>query len=188
MPAALRFAAVAAVVWGLALAAAARSEAPPAADAPPAVDIPNAVVPAPGVRSGGQPSEAAFEQAAAAGYRTVINLRVPGERGTWDEEAKAAQLGMRYLSLPIAVDAGLNEANARRFAELLEEAERPVLLHCGSGNRIGAMFALKAFYLDGLDAEAAIAVGLASGLTRLEPAVRARLAEAAEAAEEEPER
>ena len=47
-----------------------------------------------------------------------------------------------------------------------------MLLHCGSGNRVGALLALKAFWLDGGSAEEALEVGLAGGVTRLEPTVR----------------
>jgi hypothetical protein len=49
------------------------------------------------------------------------------------------------------------------------------MLHCGSGNRIGALFALMAFHLEGESADRALQVGREAGLTRLEPVVRERL-------------
>ena len=55
----------------------------------------------------------------------------------------------------------------------------PVLLHCGSGNRVGALLALAAFHVDGRPADAALQYGLDSGLTRLEPVVRDHLSAAA---------
>ncbi len=140
--------------------------------------LPNAKRPLAGVVSGGQPSEEQLARAAAAGYRTVINLRMPSEDGVADEEARVAELGMQYVSLPIDGADGITEENARALAESLETSERPVLLHCGSGNRIGALLALSSYYVEGKSADEAIQYGLDSGLTGLEPVVRERLAAA----------
>ncbi|MNN82154.1 hypothetical protein D3C81_1990580 [compost metagenome] len=49
-----------------------------------------------------------------------------------------------------------------------------MLLHCASGNRVGALLALLA-HERGLDEEAAIAEGRAAGLGSLEPTVRAQI-------------
>lgn len=149
---------------------------PPAAEAapPPArVEIRNARSPIPGVLTGGQPTEEQIEQAAQAGYRTVVNLRTPGEEGSWDEAPKVEELGMRYVSIPVAGADGINPDNARRLFDVLgDEDNHPVMVHCGSGNRVGALFALDAFHVDGKDAEAAIEIGREAGLTRLEETVR----------------
>jgi protein tyrosine phosphatase (PTP) superfamily phosphohydrolase (DUF442 family) len=82
---------------------------------------------------------------------------------------------MVYVNLPIQGAAGLTEANARALARALAETPRPVLLHCSSGNRAGAILALKAHVVDGLDAEAALQLARDSGVTKLEPALRAAL-------------
>ena len=140
--------------------------------------LPNARRPLDGVVSGGQPSEEQLAAAAAAGYRTVINLRMPSEDGLPGEAERVAELGLDYLSLPIDGADGITEDNARELAQALETAERPLLLHCGSGNRIGALLALSAYHVDGKSAEESIQFGLDSGLTRLEPVVRERLAAA----------
>ena len=50
-----------------------------------------------------------------------------------------------------------------------------VLFSCGSSNRVGALFALKARLLDGKSPDEAIAIGEACGMTRLEPVVRQAL-------------
>lgn len=147
---------------------------PAAADEPPAprIEIVNALTPLPGVLSGGQVTAEQLAAAAAAGYRTVVNLRTSEEPLDWDEPARVEELGMRYVALPIAGAADVTRENAEKLARILEEAPRPLLLHCGSGNRVGALFALKAYYLDGKDAEAALRIGLDAGLTKLEPKVR----------------
>ena len=144
--------------------------------------LPNARQTFEGVLAGGQPSPDQLEAARAAGFRTVINLRVPGERDTHGEPERVEALGMSYVSIPVQGADGLTEENARRLARALEEAEYPVIVHCGSGNRVAGLFALKAFYLDGKSAEQALAIGAQAGLTRLEPAVEERLAAAARGA------
>jgi uncharacterized protein (TIGR01244 family) len=144
----------------------------------PSIEIPirNARTPLEGVLTGGQVTEADLTAAAQAGYRTVVNLRTLGEEGAWDETEFVEGLGMRFLHIPVAGAAGLTEDNVQALAEVIEdEANHPLLIHCGSGNRVGALFALKAFQLDGKSAEEALAIGLEAGLTRLEPAVRERL-------------
>jgi len=140
------------------------------------IEIRNARTPLPGVLSGGQVTEEQLTEAAAAGYRSVVNLRMPEELREWDEPAAVEALGMRYVSLPIPGVEGITRENAEKLAVILADEElRPMVLHCGSGNRIGALFALMAFHLEGQDAEAALAVGKDAGLTRLEPVVREKL-------------
>jgi len=138
--------------------------------------LPNLREPLPGVISGGQPSPEQLSAARNAGYKTVLNLRLPDEKGIGNEPEIVAGLGMEYVSLPINGSAGLTRENAEAFAKALETTEYPLVIHCGSGNRIGALFALKAFWVDGVSAEEALQIGLDSGLTRLEGVVSEILA------------
>lgn len=140
--------------------------------------VPNPRTPLPGVLSGGQPTPEQLAAAREAGFATVINLRAPGEPGTDTEAGIVEELGMTYVSLPVEGTTGMTEENARALAGVLERAEQPVLLHCGSGNRIGGLFALMAYFLDDRSVDEALAVGLEAGLTRLEPAVREKLEKA----------
>ncbi len=150
--------------------------ASPVARESPLIAVYNARVPVDGVLTGGQPSEEEIERVAQAGYRTVVNLRTEGEHGTWDEKPVVTGLGMRYISIPVAGADGINVENARKLGEVVDDEElRPLFVRCGSGNRIGALFAMKAFHLDGEDVEAALAIGRAAGLTRLEPMASERL-------------
>lgn len=135
--------------------------------------VPNAKRPEPDILAGGQPTAEALAAAQSAGFKTVVNIRGEGEPGTGREEVEA--LGMTYVTLPIAGAGDLDAENARAFAELLANAERPVIVHCGSGNRVGGLFALKAHYVDGYEAQEALDIGLAAGLTSLEAAVRSEL-------------
>ena len=112
-----------------------------------------------------------------AGYRTVINLRGDGEVGTASQPALMDRLGLNYPHLPINGAAGVHFDNARQFKAFLQSAKRPVVVHCASGNRVGALFALSAA-LDGVnDMSEAIRHGHHHGLTGLEPHVRRLLAQ-----------
>lgn len=139
-------------------------------------EIPHQRQPGGNVLIGGQPDQAALRAAAAAGVRVVVNLRTDEEVIDYDQAALVNELGMRYVHLPIYGPADLTPENARTFGEILDEiGGQPALVHCASGNRVGAMYALHAGTELGMDAEAAIELGKAHGLTRLEDAVRERL-------------
>lgn len=155
------------------------------AEAPPAdpLGLPNEREALEGVRTGGQADAAALEQAAERGYTTVISLRTEGEKG-YDEAREAEtvqQLGMQFVSIPVAGAEGVTEENARALSEALAEAEGPVVLHCGSGNRAGALLALRAYFEKGKGVEEAMGLGRGAGLTSLEPTVRQVLTEHCEA-------
>ena len=150
---------------------------PAAAPPAPADLLGNGVLVEEGVLAGGQPTVEQLYDLAAAGYRTVINMRLPDEQGSTQAPSVEAA-GMTYVTVPIEGAAGLSEERARAFADVLAEVEHPVVVHCGSGNRVGALFALKAFYVDGATADEAIQFGLDAGMTRLESAVREHLATA----------
>jgi uncharacterized protein (TIGR01244 family) len=161
------------------LAAEAQAQTAPAQAAPPPAAaaeelLPDARQPLPHLLTGGQPSAAQLEAIAAAGYRTVIDLRPEGEQGAPpDEPERVAALGMRYVRIPVAGAGDLTAENLRALDELLDqEAAYPAVVHCASGNRVGALLALRAARLDGAPPEAALELGLDAGLTRLEPAVR----------------
>ena len=83
---------------------------------------------------------------------------------------------MHYVAFPIASEDDVSFESARELDELLQQYPGPVLVHCASGNRVGALLALRAS-LNGADEEQALELGRKGGLTRLEELVRKRLAE-----------
>lgn len=133
--------------------------------------------PAPDVYTGGQPTPDALAALAAAGVRTVINLRLPGEAVGFDEAGEVERLGLRYVSLPVSGAEDLTPETVERFSRELESAraQGPVLVHCGSANRVGALIALDRAR-QGAPPEEAIAWGCRAGLTGLQPAVEQILA------------
>jgi uncharacterized protein (TIGR01244 family) len=128
------------------------------------------VHPVDGVTTAGQPDEAGFKVFADNGYVAVIDLRTEGEDRGLEEASVVESLGMDYINLPIGRD-GITFANAKALQALIKGYDQPVLVHCGSANRVGALFALSEF-LESEDAEAALEAGRAAGLTRMEPVVR----------------
>lgn len=160
----------------LPLVALGANAAPPPEDA--LASIPNIVQPSDGLLIGGQPDEAALRAAAAAGVQIVVNLRGENEAIDFDEARLVNDLGMTYIRLPITGANDLTPQNVQAFAKILETiGNQPTLMHCGSGNRVGALYALHAGTALGADPETAVEIGRAHGLTGLESAVRERLAD-----------
>lgn len=129
--------------------------------------------PLPGVFAAGQPSPGQLASLAAEGVRTVINLRAPTEQVEFDEASEAGNLGLRYVSIPVAGPQDVNAETAARFSRELEDAARAggVLVHCASANRVGALLALDHGLTRKMPIADALAVGRAAGLTTLEPTV-----------------
>lgn len=144
--------------------------------------LPNVAHPAPNLATAGalQPGDVAL--VADAGVRHVIDLRVDSETPDFDEAAAVRAAGMQYHPLPIRGADDLTHDNAVRFDRLIREAgDEPTLVHCSSSNRVGALAALRAAWIQGQPLEAALAEGRRWGLKGLEPAVRERLAASAAA-------
>ena len=131
--------------------------------------------PQPGLYTAGQPDVDDWRAIARAGVTTVINLRTPEEMAGRDEAAEVRAAGMRYVSLPIAGPDDLSAANAAELWRMLSGSTQPMLVHCASGNRVGALLALGAAQQGAMSAEAALSLGERAGMTRLAPVVRERL-------------
>ena len=136
------------------------------------IALPGFLTPEPGRLAGGQPSQAQLEQAAKNGLKWVIDLRPAREDHGFDEPAIAPGQGLTYVSLPIGGPDDLTLANARKLDELLSQAgDASVLVHCASGNRVGALIALRAAWLQDQSTENALARGREWGLTKMQPMV-----------------
>jgi len=133
------------------------------------------VTPVDGVTSSGQPDQAAFEVFSDSGYVAVIDMRGEKEdRGMKDEQSAIKKLGMEYVLLPIEDEDAINFENAAELDKLIASYDGPVLVHCRSGNRVGALLALRKS-LNGASDEDAFAYGKQGGLTSLEAVVQERL-------------
>jgi uncharacterized protein (TIGR01244 family) len=135
------------------------------------------VAPVNGITSSGQPDAEALRVFAESGYVAVVDMRGPSEdRGLVNEQAAVEALGMEYVAFPVTNQNQISFDTARKLDEMLQGVDGPVLLHCGSGNRVGAVLALR-HSLGGATKEESVALGKDAGLTKLESVVRKRLAD-----------
>jgi uncharacterized protein (TIGR01244 family) len=142
--------------------------------------LPNMSYHAPNMVASGGIDADDIEMLKRAGIRVVIDLRDDEETPDFDEAAAVAAAGMSYRNLPIDGAAGLTPEHAEQLDRMIADAgAQPVLIHCGSSGRVGALMALRAAMLQGQTVEAAIETGKSWGLKGLEPAVREELAKRA---------
>ena len=133
----------------------------------------NAKYPEPDVLFGGQPTEAQLEAMAADGLSFVLDLRAEGENRDYDEPAALQSLDVPYLNLPVAAERLTQPGTFERFIETMKKLEGPTLVHCASGNRVGALYYAYLVAGKGVDREEARARAKENGLrsSALEKAV-----------------
>ncbi len=96
---------------------------------------------------GAQPSGDQYNELAALGIRTVVDLRGDAKK---DSRARAERAGLRYVNLPLG-DKSYPQADASsRFLEIVnDEANWPVYVYCAGGrHRTGAMIAVYRMNVD----------------------------------------
>lgn len=87
-----------------------------------------------------------------AGIKTVVTLRTDGEL-TWDEKKLLEDAGIQYIAVPFRQPETLTDDVFDKVREILKKAQQKgaedgtqkdktnLLLHCGSANRVGAVWA-----------------------------------------------
>lgn len=124
----------------------------------------------------GQPTAEQLQAFADHGVAHVIDLRPPEEGEPRNNAADVTRAGMAYYHIPIAGGDDLTREHVEVLDDILNRVgDDQVLMHCASSNRVGALMALRAAWLEHEDTEAAIEKGKAYGLTSLESSVRAAL-------------
>ncbi len=103
---------------------------------------------------GAQPEPEEYEQLAAIGVRTIIDLRDDPKEYA---KEKAELAGMRYLNLPMSDKRYPAATAADRFLDVVNDrANWPVFVHCAGGrHRTGAMTAVFRMTNQGWDIEQA---------------------------------
>lgn len=118
-----------------------------------------------GVFLASQPAVVDFEQAKSNGVKTVIDLREAGEVEEFDEPKVVRALGLEYYNLGFKTPESLTDSVFDRARALLrDESKKPILLHCSSGNRVGAVWLAHRVLDGGLEYEAALAESKTVGL------------------------
>ena len=132
--------------------------------------------PRPGLYTAGQPGAEDWSALAAAGVRTVVDLRAPGELQGRDERAEVEAAGLRYVRIPVAGASAIDADKAAQLSALLSGADGAVLVHCASGNRVGGLLAV-AMAQSGMGEDQALAIGRNAGMTSTEARARQVIAD-----------
>ena len=115
-----------------------------------------------------------LEEAQALGFELVIDLRGSNEEGVKAEQKRAEAIGIAYLNIPI-ISQTLNWDLVDIYTTAVDNAKHyPILIHCVSSNRSGALWALYRAR-KGIPAIIAIEEGRAAGLAGAEGVVRKML-------------
>ncbi len=101
------------------------------------------------------------------GFVAVVNLRVATEPGADVDAGRAAAqaAGLKYIHLPFNAAAPDAKIVDSFLAAVADKSNQPVFIHCGSANRVGAMWMIKRALQDGWPVEKAKAEGEGIGLT-----------------------
>ncbi len=109
----------------------------------------------------------ALGSVAKLGYRAVLNLREATENGVNIEESRAAAeaAGLEYIHLPFKGSAP-DPKVADEFLRIVANTDNhPLFIHCGSANRVGALWVIKRMLVDGWSEERAVTEAKAIGLS-----------------------
>lgn len=118
-----------------------------------------------GVFLASQPAADDFRDAKAGGVRTVIDLREPGELTDFDEPAVVGALGLAYHNFGFKAPETLTDSVFDGARAVLNDPQaRPILMHCASANRVGAIWLAHRVLDGGLTWEAALEEARTVGL------------------------
>ncbi|MEZ6118052.1 MAG: methyltransferase domain-containing protein [Pirellulaceae bacterium] len=111
----------------------------------------------------GQPTESDFANLRQNGVTRIITLRADGEID-FDEAAKSKEAGLEFVSMPIDSPDAITDDFLSELRKLLSDKGKPTLLHCGSANRVGAVWMAHRVLDEGVDLETALAEAKEVGL------------------------
>jgi len=102
-------------------------------------DVPHLLCVDENFATAGQPKDTAFAKLAENGYRSVLNLRTASEGVDLKHEQEAVEkAGMRYVNIPVVSNSPKPEQADEFIKAVKNKNNQPMLIHCGSANRVGA--------------------------------------------------
>ena len=119
------------------------------------------------VGCGGATQPTAMAALKKGGFVSVINLRVATEQGADVDAGRAAAqaAGLKYIHLPFEVANPDPKLVDNFLAAVSDTSNQPVYIHCGSANRVGAVWMIKRVLKDGWDVDKAREEAEAIGLS-----------------------
>jgi uncharacterized protein (TIGR01244 family) len=100
--------------------------------------IPNLYQPRYLVFTAGQPTLFGMRELSEMGVKTVVNV-LPDRECIPGEAAMVSANQMEYYKFPFD-PSGLSMQRIYEFGELLSAVDRPVLIHCSTGNHVGGLW------------------------------------------------
>ncbi|MGM0481030.1 MAG: serine/threonine protein phosphatase [Pseudomonadota bacterium] len=126
----------------------------------------------------GAPSQDDVRQFADQGGQVVISLLSADELNQMVSLRWFSQYNLAFYNIPVNGAEGVTFSNVRLLDKLLlQHGDKNVLVHCSSANRVGALFALRAAWLDGQSNRDALSLGRRYGLTDLKKQVSEMLSQ-----------
>lgn len=126
--------------------------------------VPNAAAPTANMVTGGQPTASHFEALRAAGVEVILDIRDPMEPRPFDEPSLVRGLGMSYHNVPVTA-MSMDETTIERILGIVRDnATRPMVFHCASGNRVGGPLIAHLMLDRGLSEQEAIETAMRAGL------------------------
>ena len=98
-----------------------------------------------------------------AGITQVISLRKDAELD-WNEAEAVTAAGLKHASIAFQAPGELTDEMFQQLRDLLGEEEGKTMLHCGGGNRVGAVWIAHRVLDDGVEIEAALKEAKTIGL------------------------
>jgi uncharacterized protein (TIGR01244 family) len=118
------------------------------------------------VGCGGAVDPSAMSALRKEGYVSVINLRLPDEAGADIDAGRAAAktAGLKYIHLPFNAASPDPKVVSDFLGAVADKSNQPVFIHCGSANRVGAVWMIKRVLQDGWAVDRAQTEAQAIGL------------------------
>lgn len=92
------------------------------------------------VHHAGQPSPTDFAGLKEKGFDVIINIRGQDEM-KFDEKAAVLKNNMAYFNVPVMGGGGIQSPAVATIDQILKNHKgKKILVHCASGNRVGAWF------------------------------------------------
>jgi len=111
----------------------------------------------------GQFQEADLPTLKEAGVTQVISLR-KGDELDWDEAKVVKDAGLKHASIAFQSADEFTDQKIAELRELLGNTDGKTVLHCGGGNRVGAVWMTHRVLDDGVELETAIEEAKTIGL------------------------